>query len=102
MRPKSVEKFKDRIRDLTIRCHNLDAAVVVKINSVIRGVARYFATPFATVTSQFAKLDRWLRMRLRSMKFKRKSDNDNFRLKNTHLQRLGFVWLSDFLPDTAG
>jgi group II intron reverse transcriptase/maturase len=102
MRPKSVEKFKDRMRELTIRSHNLDAAAVSKINSVIRGVARYFATPFATVTKQFAKLDTWLRSRLRSMKFKRKSKNDNFRLLIKHLQRLGMIWLSDLMPDTAG
>lgn len=102
MRTKSVEKIKDRLRELTIRSHNLDAAKVSQINAVIRGVARYFATPFATVTRQFARLDSWLRTRLRSMKYKRKSANDNFRLKNQHLERLGFVWLSDFLPDTAG
>lgn len=102
MREKSVEKYKDRIRDLTIRSHNLDAARVAKINSVVRGVARYFATSFATVTMQFENLDKWLRTRLRSMKYKSKSQNHNLRLKNKHLRRLGFVWLSDFLPGAAG
>ena len=102
MRPKSVEKFKDRMRELTIRSHNLDAAAVTKINSVIRGVARYFATPFSTITKQFKNLDTWLRSRLRSMKFKRKSRKDNFRLLIKHLQRLGMIWLSDFVPDPGG
>jgi len=98
MRAKSVEKFKDRLRELTIRRHNLDASAVNRINAVIRGVAHYFATTFSTVTKQFERLDRWLRMRLRSMKFKRKSKDDNWRLKNKHLRHLGLISLSDFLP----
>lgn len=101
MRAKSVEKFKDRIRELTVRSHNLDAVAVNRINAVIRGVARYFATPFSTVTRQFDKLDRWLRVRLRSMKFKRKSKNDNWRLKNKHLRHLGLLSLSDFVTNLS-
>jgi len=98
MRAKSVEKFKDRIRELTIRSHNLDASAVNRINAVIRGVAHYFVTTFSTVTKQFERLDRWLRMRLRSMKLKRKSKFDNWRLKNKHLRHLGLLLLSNFLP----
>ena len=98
MRAKSVEKFKDRLRELTIRSHNLDASAVNRINAVIRGVAHYFATTFSTVTKQFERLDRWLRMRLRAMKFKRKSKDDNWRLKNKHLRHLGLLSLSNFLP----
>jgi RNA-directed DNA polymerase len=98
MRTKSVEKFKDRIRELTIRSHNLDAFAVNRINAVIRGVARYFATTFSTVTRQFDKLDQWLRERLRAMKYKRKSKNDRWRLKNKHLRHLGLLSLSDFVP----
>ena len=98
MRAKSVEKFQDRIRELTIRSHNLDASAVNRINAVIRGVAHYFATTFSTVITQFRKLDHWLRMRLRSMKLKRKSARDNWRLKNKHLRHLGLLSLSNFLP----
>ncbi len=98
MRQKSVEKYKDRIRELTVRCHNLDAQAISRINAVIRGVARYFATSFSTVASQFADLDGWTRKRLRCMKLKRISDCDNYRLKNKHLHRLGLVSLRDFLP----
>lgn len=61
MRQKSVEKYKDRIRDLTVRCQNLDAQAISRINAVIRGVARYFATSVSTVASQFADLDGWTR-----------------------------------------
>ena len=85
-------------RELTIRSRNLDAEAVSRINAVIRGVARYFATTFSTVTKQFENLDYWTRKRLRCMKFKRISRVDNQRLKNKHQHRLGLLSLSDFLP----
>ena len=53
MRPKSVEKFKAKVRELTPRHHNLDAAVIMKLNSVIRGTANYFATSFSHVGDLF-------------------------------------------------
>ena len=93
-----MEKYQDRIRELTVRCHNLDAQAISRINAVIRGVARYFATPFSTVASQFADLDGWTRKRLRCRKLKRIRDCDNYRLKNKHLHRLGLISLRDFLP----
>jgi RNA-directed DNA polymerase len=98
MRRKSAEKFKDRMRELTVRSHNLDARTIQRINAVIRGVARYFATDFSTVTAQLVKLDKWTRMRLRCMKLKRKTTFDNQRLTNKHLWRMGLLSLCDFLP----
>lgn len=95
MRPKSVEKFKDKIRELTPRSHNLDAQVVKKVNAVIRGTANYFDTPFSSVADSFRTLDRWLRMRLRCMKSKRKRVSDNWRLHTKHLANLGFEFLSE-------
>jgi RNA-directed DNA polymerase len=95
MRPKSVEKFKDKVRDLTPRSHNLDTTVVRKLNAVIRGMARYFATSFSHVGDLFRGLDRWIRMRLRCMKFKRKSRADNGRLRLQHLRRLGLCFLTE-------
>jgi hypothetical protein len=95
MRPKSVEKFKAKIRDLTLRHHNLDSEVVTKINAVVRGTANYFATPFSSIRDLFRTLDRWLRMRIRCMKFKRKRATDNWRLRDKHLANLGFVFLSE-------
>lgn len=97
MRAKSVEKFKDRITDLTERHCNLDAEVVGRINQTVRGVANYFATSWTHVGRQFIDLDRWLRMRIRAMKFKRKHRTDNYRLQNRHLRNLGLIFLSDFL-----
>lgn len=102
MRPKSVEKYKTRIRELTVRCQNLDARAVQRINSVIRGVSRYFGTDFATVTKQFSKLDSWTRRRLRSMKLKRIWKSDNYKLLNKHLRRMGLISLSDHLVTTQG
>lgn len=102
MRAKSVEKFKDRIRELTVRNHNLDAKTIVRINAVIRGVARYFATEFSTVARQFARLDGWVRLRLRCMKRKRIWKSDNWQLRNKHLHRMGLISLSDFVILTHG
>jgi RNA-directed DNA polymerase len=95
MRPKAVEKFKDKIRELTPRHHNLDAEVVKKVNAVIRGTANYFDTPFSSVCDQFRTLDRWIRMRIRCMKFKRKRSTDNWRLHGKHLSKMGFVFLAE-------
>jgi len=57
MRAKSVENFKDRVRELTVRSHNLDAEVIEKLNSVVRGVSRYFGTWFSKCRKQFRELD---------------------------------------------
>jgi group II intron reverse transcriptase/maturase len=101
MRPKAVEKFKDKIRELTPRHHNLDQEVVTKVNAVVRGTAHYFATSFSRCWSQFRVLDRWLRMRIRCMKFKRKWLSDNWRMQRKHLRRLGLVFLGDALAPPA-
>jgi group II intron reverse transcriptase/maturase len=102
MRPKSVAKFKTKIRELTVRHHNLDHEIVTKVNRVVRGTANYFATAFSSVRDLFRRLDRWLRMRLRCMKFKRKQKTDNWRVQRKHLANLGFVFLSDLLPPAVG
>jgi group II intron reverse transcriptase/maturase len=77
MRNKSVEKFKMKIRSLTKRSDNLDAELIVKLNRVIRGTVNYFNASFATIITQFRKLDAWIRKRIRCMKYKRISRNDN-------------------------
>jgi hypothetical protein len=40
-----------------------------------------YPAPFATNREQFHKLDSWIRMRLRTMKFKRKNTLDNYKLR---------------------
>ena len=101
MRPKSVEKFKTKIRELTVRHHNLDQDVVMKVNQVVRGTANYFATAFSDFRNLFRSLDRWIRMRIRCMKFKGKRRSDNLRLRRKHLRNLGLISLSDIRPPPA-
>ena len=97
MRPKSLQKFKDKVRELTPRKHNFDAQVIVKLNRVIRGTALYFATPFSTVSGHFREVDKWIRMRVRSMKFKRKCPRDNRRFRVKKFERLGLLTLVSFV-----
>jgi RNA-directed DNA polymerase len=97
MRDKSVQKFKAKVRELTERHRNLDRATIVKLNQVIRGTANYFATSFSTGRWRFQKLDSWVRMRLRAMKFKRKNYNDNRKLRGRYFRRrLGLLTLEEF------
>lgn len=99
MRPKSVERFKTRIRELTRRSHNLDARVVAKLNTVVQwGSPVLRCRVHHLRVYQFRKRDEWLRMRLRCMRHKRKSDQDNRRMPIRHLRRRGVLFLSDFLP----
>lgn len=102
MRPKSLQKFKDKIRALSVRHYNFESETMVKLNRVIRGTALYFGASFSTCRRQFLKLDSWIRMRLRCMKFKRKQHSDNYRLRNRTFYKLGLLSLEHFcLPAAA-
>lgn len=97
MRDKSEQKFKAKIRELTVRSHNLDSTVIEKLNRVIRGTANYFATSFSTCRWRFQKLDSWIRMRLRAMKKKRKNYNDNQKMRVRYFTRkMGLLTLEGF------
>ncbi len=103
MRPKSQEKLMTKIREITRRCNNLDAEVIKRLNQVIRGTANYFATDFSTCVKLFQKLDKWIRMRVRCMKFKRKLTSDNSRLRlGTFERKLGLLKMLDFTATTMG
>jgi group II intron reverse transcriptase/maturase len=105
MRNKSVQKFKAKVRELTIRHRNLDRKAVEKLNRVIRGTANYFAASFSTCRWSFQKLDSWMRMRLRCMKLKRKNYNDNHKLRVRYFcRKLGMLTLEEFCmcPDRYG
>ena len=86
MRAKSNEKFKNSIKDITTRSHNLDKEVIEKLNRVIRGTVNYFGTKFSTMKTTFQALDKWIRKRIRCMKQKRISQADNCSVK-THSSR---------------
>jgi len=101
-RPKSVENFKTKVRGLTRRSHNLDAEAISKLNAVIRGTANYFATEWSACGDAYRTLDRWIRMRLRCMKLKRKSREDNTRVRLKHFKNMGLLNLQDFIPSPSG
>ncbi len=88
---KAEDRFKDKVREITKRHHNLSQKVIVKLNQVIRGTVNYFGAGFATCLGQFNKLDKWIRKRIRCMKYKRIWMTDNRRLKNKHIRRMGFL-----------
>lgn len=96
MRSKSEEKFKEKIREITKRSYNLDDELIKRVNQVIRGTANYFATPFSHNRRQFTAMDKWIRVRLRSMKFNRKWKTDNRRFRLKHFKNRGLLSLSDF------
>ena len=101
MRPKSVEKFTTKVRTLTRRSHNLNPQVIAKLNQVIRGTANYFATNFSTCVKLYQKLDKWIRMRIRSMKFKRKRNTDRSRMSlRTFDKKLGLLRMLSFTATT--
>lgn len=91
MRQKSIEKFEKAIEDITTRSNNLDSEVITKLNQLIRGTVNYFSTKFSSVLKYFTLIDQWIRMRLRSQKYKRKWYTDNRRLKNKHIENLGLL-----------
>jgi RNA-directed DNA polymerase len=99
-RDKSVQKFKAKVRELTLRHCNLDAEVIEKLNRVIRGTANYFATAFSTSRWTFQKLDSWIRMRVRAMKYKRKNYGDNRKLRVGYFRhKLGLLSLEQFCTE---
>lgn len=91
MREKSKEKFKNAIRDITTRSHNLDKQVIERMNRVIRGIVNYFGVKFSTMKTMFRELDKWIRKRIRCMKKKRIHHSDNIRLKNSFITKLGLL-----------
>ncbi|MGP8322096.1 MAG: group II intron reverse transcriptase/maturase [Methanosarcinaceae archaeon] len=93
IRTKSVEKMKDKIRDMTIRSHNFSDDLVEKINRVTRGYANYYATDFSKVKIQFTMLDETIRRRLRSMKTKRITPYNNRKIPIRFFEKHGLFAL---------
>ena len=77
IRQKPYEKFEAAIENVTTPSENLDANVITKLNQIIRGTVNYFSTVFTKTLTYFTKIDHWIRMRVRSMKYKRKWHTDN-------------------------
>jgi hypothetical protein len=92
---------KNKVREITRRHDKLEASVIEKLNQVIRGTASYFATEFSTCVNLFQQVDKWIRMRIRGMKFKRKCPLDNHRLKKrVFIHRPGLLEMLGFTQTT--
>jgi len=83
-------------------CGGLAAEIVSEPPPLaVRGTVNYFATTFSNVGDRFRGLDRWIRMRLQCMKYKRKSRADNGQIRLERFRRLGLLSLSDLRPAPA-
>ncbi len=91
IRDKSMEKFKETIKEITKRKHNLDKEVIKRLNAVTRGFVNYFNQPFSSVNTIFYRSDKWIRSRIRQMKKKRRWKTDNMRLLKKHIRNLGVI-----------
>lgn len=91
MRDKSKEKFLNKIREITRRSNNLDKEVINKLNRVVRGTVNYFGFKFSTLSTFFFKLDRWIRKRVRCMKYKRIWLTDNWRFRIKLVKKMGLL-----------
>jgi len=97
IRAKSLERFKDRVRFVTRRNQGRNVeAVLADLNPITRGYANYFGV--AEVASAFRKLDKWLRMRVRSFRLKRRVRTANHRLPNKKLVKWGMLSLLECRP----
>ena len=96
-REKSVNRLKASLRDLTPRnCGQRLECVIVRINRRLRGWAGYFN---AGVNNVYVELDKWLRMRMRSIlrrRAKRKGrgrGRDHQRYPNAYFAERGLISL---------
>ena len=98
IRQKSVDRFKERVRKLTRRQQGKNVeAVIENLNPVLRGWGRYFGV--AEVTGQYSRLDKWVRMRVRSFRKKRRCRGDSRRIPNRKLLKWGLLSLQQCRPE---
>ena len=92
-RKKSLEKFKDNVRKVTKRNQPWKVESIIKrLNAKIYGWANYFG--HGNVKKLFRRLDKWIRMRLRSYMEKKKAVmNQNKRIPNSFFRKKGLVSL---------
>jgi RNA-directed DNA polymerase len=97
-RKKSLEKFKDTLRNKTRRTQGQSLEMVIAgINPVIRGWYGYFKHSHWTT---FKPLDSWVRMRLRSILRKNRGGkgkgqgHDHYRWPNAYFEKLGLYSLA--------
>ncbi len=98
-RKKSVQKLKDSIRQKTRRTNgNSLQCIVTHVNSTLRGWFTYFQ--HGSYRSDFANLDKWVRMRLRSILRRRRGlsgrgrGQDHNRWPNAYFPQTGLFSLA--------
>ncbi len=68
--PKSIQKLKDKIREITGRSNGMGIeARKIRLNQVIRGWMNYFK--LADAKNLIQRLDEWIRSRIRMVTWKR-------------------------------
>ena len=91
-RDKSIKKFKDKVRARTRRIAPVSLKQLIQnLNPIIRGWGEYFRK--GNSYKAFAKLDSWIRMRLRCFIEKHKSYNANKRISNNFFESNGLISL---------
>ena len=98
-RAKTLSSFKERVRRVTRRQQGKNLKQVVKVlNPVIRGWGGYQRR--GDVKTLFTELDKWVRMRLRAFKEKKKAvRHQNRRIPNRWLAKQGLISLTSLLPE---
>lgn len=101
-RHKAVQSFKEKVRRLTRRQQPKNVAqVIVDLNPLIRGWGIYFR--HGNSTTCFARLDGWIRMRLRSFIEKKKWPSGmNWKYPTDHFVSLGLVCLTSLAAPSMG
>ena len=105
--PKSVKRFKDKIRAHTKRHINYNTETLFNnINAIIRGWGNYFR--IGAVKTLYHDLDHWIRMRVRLMLGRRKKHiRNNRRWRNKlnctytddTLKKMGLITLESLLRE---
>lgn len=93
---KSLKKFKDRVRELTVRCRGKNLEQILgDLKHVVRGWGNYHKR--YDNRARFRRLDEWIRMRLRSFIEKKKAALQNRRIPSKWLEAQGHVTLCSLL-----
>ena len=83
--PKSLERFKEKVRTITSRSNGTSMEMrIMKLNQLLVGWVNYFK--LADITNHCQKLDEWIRRRLRMCYWK---DWKKIKTKWENLKRLG-------------
>lgn len=97
VRPKSEQKLRGSLKKETKRCNKNDLQTIIRsINPKLKGYCGYFKHAHP---SSLEQVDRWVRMRLRSILRKRRKGKgrgrgkDHFRWPNRYFEELGLYSL---------